>query len=223
MPVKNINTLKYFLDRWEMVDPEYNYTVPYHESIDPHFTSLPTFVAEFHECKVHTCPLLLTRENKLITEYVWKLTHQRRHKPNKSHKLWTEWGDGVDLDLPPVTQSFNETHTYVWLPVDDDTKHNPWHIWIDVISKFRLMEKRWSTNFARFCYILPNHSPYFEKVCKEPLLPYTDAPALAHGTSAPPSGKLLLLKLHPFVVLGSSPNLPVPSVQDCDIGWTAIL
>jgi capsular polysaccharide biosynthesis protein len=72
----------------------------------------------------------------------------------------------VDLDLPPVTQSFNETHTYVWLPVDDDTKHNPWHIWIDVVSKFRLMEKRWSTNFARFCYILPNHSPYFEKVCK---------------------------------------------------------
>ena len=166
MSVKNINSLKYFLDRWEMVDPEYNYTVPYHESIDPHFTSLPTFVAEFHECKVHSCPLLLTRENKLITEYVWKLTHKSRHKPSKSHKLWTEWGDRVDLDLPAVSQSFNETHTYVWLPVDDDAKHNPWHVWIDIISKFRLMEKRWSTNFARFCYIVANQSPYFEKVCK---------------------------------------------------------
>ena len=29
------------------------------------------------------------------------------------------------------------------------------------------MEKRWSTNFARYCYVLANHSPYFEKVCKE--------------------------------------------------------
>ena len=166
MSVKNISSLKYFLDRWETVDPEYNYTVPYHESIDPNFTSLPTFVAEFHDCKVHTCPLLLTRENKLITEYVWKLTHKSRHKPNKSHKLWSDWSDHVDLNLPPVKQSFNETHTYVWLPIDDDSKNNPWHVWIDVISKFRLMEKRWSTNFARFCFILANHSPYFEKVCK---------------------------------------------------------
>jgi len=166
MSVKNISSLKYFLDRWETVDPEYNYTVPYHESIDPNFTSLPTFVAEFHDCKVHTCPLLLTRENKLITEYVWKLTHKSRHKPNKSHKLWSDWSDHVDLNLPPVKKSFNETHTYVWLPIDDDSKNNPWHVWIDLISKFRLMEKRWSTNFARFCFILANHSPYFEKVCK---------------------------------------------------------
>jgi len=166
MSVKNITSLKYFLDRWEMIDPEYNYTVPYHKSIDPHFTSLPTFVAEFYDCKVHTCPLLLTRENKLITEHVWKLTHKSRHKPNKSHRLWTEWNDTVDLKLPPVKESFNEKHTYVWLPVDDYAKGNPWHIWIDVISKFRLIEKRWSTNFARFCFILANHSPYFEKVCK---------------------------------------------------------
>ena len=166
MPVKNVSSLNYFLNSWEMVDPEYNYTVPYHSSINPHFASLPTFVAEFHECKVHTCPLLLTRENRLITEHIWKLTHKRRHKPSQTHKLWTEWDETVDLELPPVTQSFNESNVYVWLPIDDDTKHNPWHIWIDVISKFRLIEKRWQTNFARFCYIVPNHSPYFEKVCK---------------------------------------------------------
>jgi len=167
MPVKNISSLKYFLDRWEMVDPEYNYTVPYHDSIDPNFSSLPTFVAEFHNCKIHTCPLLLTRENKLITEHVWKLTHKRRHKPQQSHGLWKEWDTEMDITLPPVTESFNETNTYVWLPVDDESKANPWHIWIDVISKFRLLEKRWSTNFSRYCFILANHSPYFEKVCQE--------------------------------------------------------
>ena len=38
MSVKNINSLRYFLDRWEMVDPEYNYTVPYHDSVDPPFS-----------------------------------------------------------------------------------------------------------------------------------------------------------------------------------------
>ncbi len=153
MSVKNINSLKYFLDRWEMVDPEYNYAVPYHESIDPHFTSLPTFVAEFHECKVHTCPLLVTRENKMITEYVWSLTHQIKRKPQKTHSLWKEWGDNMSVELPPVKESFNETNTYVWLPIDEGSGKNPWHIWIDVISKFRLLEKRWSTNFNRYCFI----------------------------------------------------------------------
>lgn len=166
MSVKNINSLKYFLDRWETVDPEYNYTVPYHESIDPHFTSLPTFVAEFHDCKVHTCPLLVTRENKLITEHVWKLTHKSRHKPHKTHGLWKNWEDKVDLNLPPVTEFFHETDKYVWLPIDKESKENPWHIWIDVISKFRLLEKRWTSNFSRYCFVLSNHSTYFEKVCQ---------------------------------------------------------
>ena len=45
--MKNIESIKYFLDRWEMVDNGYDYTVNYHDSVDPHFTSLPTFVAEF--------------------------------------------------------------------------------------------------------------------------------------------------------------------------------
>jgi hypothetical protein len=148
------------------VDPEYNYTVPYHDSINPNFTSLPTFVAEFHNCKVHTCPLLLTRENKLITEHLWKLTHKSRHKPHKSHNLWSKWDDTVDLQIPPVTEFFHEKDTYVWLPIDEYSVENPWHIWIDVISKFRLLEKRWSTNFARYCFVLANPSRYFEKVCK---------------------------------------------------------
>ena len=165
--MKNIDSIKYFLDRWEIIDNSYDYTVAYHEDIDPHFTSLPTFVAEFHNCKVHSCPLLATMQNKLITSYIWNLTHKSRFKPKKSHNLWSEWGDNVEVNLPPVTKSFGETYQYVWLPIDEDSVNNPWHVWIDIISKFRLMEKRWSTNFARYTYILANHSPYFEKVLKE--------------------------------------------------------
>ena len=164
--MKNIDSIKYILDRWEMIDDSYNYTVPYHDNIDPHFTSLPTFVAEFYNCRVHSCPLLATMENKLITHYVWNLTSRNKFKPNKTHKLWTEWGESVNVDLPPITQEFGEKYTYVWLPIDEESANNPWHIWIDVISKFRLIEKRWSTNFARYCYILANPSPYLEKIIK---------------------------------------------------------
>ena len=165
--MKNINSLNYFLEKWETVDTSYNYTVPYHEDINPNFTSLPTFVAEFHDCKIHSCPLLVTYEQKLITNYIWGLTDQRRNKPGKTHKLWKEWGDEVQAELPPVTQHFHEKYQYIWLPIDEESVNNPWHIWIDVISKFRLVEKRWSTNFAKYTYVLANESAYFKKVLEE--------------------------------------------------------
>jgi len=167
MPVKNIQSIKYFLDRWDYIDPEYQYSVPYHESVNGNFTSLPTFVAEFHNCRVNSCPLLITMGNKLITNHVWGLTHQARHKPGKTHNMWKEWGDNVNVNMPKVTQTFPENYTYVWLPIDEASVNNPWHIWIDVISKFRLIEKRWSTDFSKYCFVLANYSPYFDKVLKE--------------------------------------------------------
>ena len=167
MPVKNINSLKYFLDRWETVDPEYEYSVPYHETVDSNFKSLPTFVAEFHNCKIHSCPLLVTMSNKMITQHAWPLTHSSKNKPGKSHNLWKKWGENMEINLPPVKQTFPERYTYVWLPIDEASANNPWHIWIDVISKFRLLEKRWSTDFTRYCFILANHSNYLDKVLKE--------------------------------------------------------
>jgi hypothetical protein len=165
--VKNINSIKYFLDRFVTIDGGYEYVVNYHKNIDPNFKSLPTFMAEFFDCRTHSCPLLITNEDHLITNHVWNLTHKSRHKPSKTHGLWKEWGDVIEIDLPLVTKQFNETYTYVWLPIDEDSAENPWHIWIDVISKFRLIEKRWSTNFAKYIFILSNPSKYFDNVVKE--------------------------------------------------------
>jgi hypothetical protein len=165
--VKNINSIKYFLNRFPTIDSGYEYTVNYHKEAENRFASLPTFVAEFFDCRANSCPLLLTNEGHMITQFVWNTTYQNRHKPNKTHKLWDRWGDDIDLKLPDVTKHFNETYTYVWLPVDEDSAENPWHVWIDMISKFRLVEKRWSTNFNKYVFILSNPSSYFEKVHKE--------------------------------------------------------
>jgi capsular polysaccharide biosynthesis protein len=38
---------------------------------------------------------------------------------------------------------------------------------MDIVSKFRLIEKRWSTNFEKYIFILANPSKYFEAICKE--------------------------------------------------------
>ena len=165
--VKNITDIKYFLDKFETVDQGYTYQVDYHTNAESSFTSLPTFVAEFNNCSVNSCPVLVTEDRHLITTHVWNLTHKSRNKPHKTHGLWTTWGDKVDLEMPAVTKQFNEEHRYVWLPIDEDSTANPWHILIDVISKFRLVEKRWSTIFTEYVFILANPSTYFDKIAKE--------------------------------------------------------
>ena len=165
--VKNIDSIKYFLNRFPTIDNGYHYSVEYHEDALNSFSSLPTFVAEFFDCRTHSCPLLITNEDHMITEHVWNLTHARKHKPNKTHRLWSDWAENMKVDLPPVTKYFNETYTYVWLPIDEESANNPWHVWIDMVSKFRLIEKRWSTNFAKYIFVLSNPSQYFDRVVKE--------------------------------------------------------
>jgi len=167
--VKNITSIKYFLDRFETIDHEYAYDVKYHKQAPKtHFHSLPTFVAEFNNCSVHTLPLLVTEEGHLITEHVWPLVHKYKHKPQKIHNLWDQWTEPtINIKLPPITKQLNGRDMFVWLPIDEESINNPWHIWIDMISKFRLLEKRGSTPFSRFIYVLPNSSPYFDKVAKE--------------------------------------------------------
>jgi len=177
--VKTIDSIQYFLNRFPTIDSGYDYTVNYHKNAKSKFTSLPTFVAEFFDCRVHNCPLLLTNDNHLITDHVWNLTYKRKHKPQKTHKLWHEWNDTLDINLPRVTKSFNETYTYVWLPIDEESANNPWHIWMDVISKFRLLEKRWPAKFNKYVFVLSNESQYFGKVLKDffPDIKYMVVPA----------------------------------------------
>ena len=130
------------------------------------YNTLPTFVADFNNCSVNSLPVLVTEDRKLITSHVWPLIAKYRDKPKKVHDIFTEWGDKIDVTMPPITEQFHGTWKYVWLPIDEYSAENPWHIWIDVISKFRLIEKRWSTNFEKYVFILSNSSKYFDKVVK---------------------------------------------------------
>ena len=167
--VKNITSIKYFLDRFEQVDQEYSFTVPYHNKAPKtYFRSLPTFVAEFKNCSINTLPCLITEDRHLITDNVWQLLHKYKHKPQKTHGLWNEWTEPtIEIKVPPITKQLEGTGRFVWLPIDKESANNPWHIWIDVISKFRLIEKRGMLNFSRFIYVLSNPSAYFDRVAKE--------------------------------------------------------
>ena len=165
--VKNIDSIRYFLNRFPTIDSGYDYTVDYHKDAKSKFTSLPTFVAEFFDCRVHPCPLLITNDNHMITHHVWNLTHQRKNKPQKTHGLWREWRDTINIELPVVSKNFNETYKYVWIPIDEESANNPWHVWIDIVSKFRLVQKRWSDNFSKYIFIFSHRSLYFDKIAKQ--------------------------------------------------------
>ena len=171
MIVKNITSIKYFTERFDSIDPPSTYRVDYHaEAPQKEFESNPTFVGSFKNCMVHSLPFLITEDNHLITNHVWPLLDKVRNKPHKTHGLWKKWGDTVDITLPLASKSFSEESTYVWLPIDEQSAENPWHIWIDVISKFRLVLKEYNKPLKNFVFILSNKSNYFDRVLEE-LLP----------------------------------------------------
>ena len=90
--VKNISDIKYFLHQWDIIDHSFDYTVEY-SKLNPitKFTSLPTFVADFHNCSVANLPVLITEDRKMITNHVWPLISKYRDKPKKVHKFFTSW------------------------------------------------------------------------------------------------------------------------------------
>jgi hypothetical protein len=168
MIVKNISAIQYFQERFDIMDIPYQYTVDYHPlAPKKSFTSNPTFLAEFHDCVAHSLPLIITNENHLITSHIWPLLYKTKYKPQQSHKLWKRWGENIDINLPPISKQFDEPYKYVWLPIDEQSANNPWHIWVDVISKFRLIEKHFSHRYTDFIFILSNASEYFEQIAKE--------------------------------------------------------
>ena len=170
MIVKNISNIEYFLKRADVIDISYRYHVKYHpEAPISTFDSPQTFVAEFRNCRVNSCPLLITEDGEMITEHVWPLLHKYKNKPEKTHGLWKsgDWDKTIEIDLPPITRSFGEPYKYVWLPVDQESADNPWHVWIDMISKFRLLEKRYAIDYENQVYILSQDSEYFKKIAME--------------------------------------------------------
>ena len=168
MIVKNISAIQYFQERFDIMDVPYQYTVDYHtDAPRKTFTTNPTFLAEFLDCVAHSLPLIITNENHLITSHIWPLLHNTKYKPQKTHGLWQAWGDNIDISLPAASKQFDEPYKYVWLPIDEHSANNAWHIWIDVISKFRLIEKHFSHKYTDFIYVLSSPSEYFNSVAKE--------------------------------------------------------
>ena len=168
MIVKNISAIQYFQERFDIIDTPYQYTVDYHPAAPKKtFTTNPTFVAEFHDCFAHGLPLVITNENHMITSHLWPLLHNTKYKPQKTHDLWSKWNDNMEITLPPAHKQFSEPYKYVWLPIDEHSANNAWHIWIDVISKFRLIEKKFSHKYTDFIYVLSGPSEYFDRVARE--------------------------------------------------------
>ena len=111
--VKNITSIKYFLDRYHTIDPAYDINMKYHPKASSKWKSLPTFVAEFKNCSVNNLPVLITEDRHMITEHLWPMLDKYKNKPKKHHGLWDAWGEEINIEMPPVTKQFDETDKYV--------------------------------------------------------------------------------------------------------------
>lgn len=168
MLVTPITDINYFFSRTIRRDLPSNYVVHWHEQqSESHFQTMPTFVLHIENCSAHSLPFLITSDRNMLSDHVWPLLHNTKYKPNKTHNLWTEWKTPLELNLPPVTKNFVEHDCYVWLPIDEQSAENAWHIWIDVIGKMRLLERSDPRPLEKYVFILSNPSRLFEKIRSE--------------------------------------------------------
>ena len=158
MQVKNIESIQYFHGKFDVIDYPQKYL---------NFETHPTYLAEFEDCMVHTWPFLITKMGGLISEHVWPLTWKQKNKLGPRQGIYPKWGENVDINIPLPSQEFTDINKFVWLPIDISSGNNPWHIWIDVIAKMRLLEKRLNKPFKDFVYIMPHRSEYMEKIITE--------------------------------------------------------
>jgi len=158
MQVKNIESIQYFHDKFDVIDYPQKYL---------NFETHSTYLAEFEDCMVHTWPFLITNMGGLISEHVWPLTWKQKNKLGPRQGIYPKWGENIDINIPLPSQEFTDTNKFVWLPIDISSGNNPWHIWIDVIAKMRLLEKRLNKPFKDFVYIMPHRSEYMEKIITE--------------------------------------------------------
>lgn len=175
MIVKPVTNIKYFLENSENIDKSFTYECVWHKNQpQTSFTAMPTFVSRFKDVRAHTLPFLLTKNNLMITDHVWPLLWKVKNKPHKTHKLWNQWTDKLDIDNPKVSRQFNDEDVYVWMPIDRESSNNAWHFWIDVWSRIRLLEQseRIKKNTRNFVYIFPNMGEYMENVMKQIMKDY---------------------------------------------------
>lgn len=168
--VKPIDDIRYYLSQCPTIDGASTYVVDYHRSQPQNtFASLPTFVAHAYRCRAHPLPFVVDENMRMHYQFFWPLLSKVKHKPHKSHNLWTRWpsaGENLQLNMAEPTAYFEEKHKYVWMPVDAESVNNPWHVWIDVISKIRLLLTQ-DTDPSSKVFVFPNSGPYLQKVIDE--------------------------------------------------------
>ena len=71
--VKNITSIRYFFDKYDIIDNSYDINMKYHATVPGRFTSNPTFVAEFNNCSVNSLPVLITEDRHMVTEHLWPI------------------------------------------------------------------------------------------------------------------------------------------------------
>ena len=81
--VRNITSLRYFLDRNDIVDNSYDINMKYHPKAPSKFTSNPTFVAEFNNCSISNLPVLITENRHMVTEHLWPMLDRYKNKARK--------------------------------------------------------------------------------------------------------------------------------------------
>lgn len=104
--------------------------------------------------------ILETEQRVLLSTHIWNIVWKQKNKPK--HGFWKNWNDKeIEYSQPGTDNTLIEKA--IWLPIDEYSYKNPWHIWIDQLSKLSLVYAVYGDKFKQYPVMIPFKNKYIEE------------------------------------------------------------
>ena len=114
-------------------------------------------------CKVAYDPPHMIWEDNIITDWCMQL----RFKAKKANNFWNKtFSHTINYTQPKITKTLEGS--WIWMPWEPEyvSHNNPWHILIDCISKYYVLEKKYGMDAWTFPVVMPKLPEYMKKVMR---------------------------------------------------------
>jgi hypothetical protein len=101
-----------------------------------------------------------TKQRILLSTHIWNIVWKHKNKPK--HGFWKKWDEKeIDYAQPGTDNILKEKS--IWLPIDEYSYNNPWHIWIDQLSKLCMVYSVYGNDFKKYPILVPFKNKYIEE------------------------------------------------------------
>lgn len=156
--VDNVNDLQWYLNHGTRVLNDVDFVAD-----GVRYRAQAASCIEVSDAYAANNPPHLVTDDLLLSTHIWNLVWKHKQKPR--HGFWKQWDDNRLEYTQPGTDNVLE-ETAIWLPIDEYSYNNPWHVWVDQLSKLVVLYNVYDEKFWQWPLLVPFKNKYFVDAVK---------------------------------------------------------